>query len=111
MQDKIIYTEKIVQFSLSIKILVRQTLPKLPFLLKFRLTCPHPICPSPHLSSPPQLHEKFEQLKRMHQEEKKKVEDKRGYLEEEMNAFNKRKAAAETLSLSQPVKKDKDKKK
>uniref|UniRef100_A0A668TBX0 Septin n=1 Tax=Oreochromis aureus TaxID=47969 RepID=A0A668TBX0_OREAU len=58
-----------------------------------------------------ELHEKFEQLKRMHQEEKKKVEDKRGYLEEEMNAFNKRKAAAETLSLSQPVKKDKDKKK
>ncbi|XP_063344560.1 septin-8-A isoform X1 [Pelmatolapia mariae] len=57
-----------------------------------------------------ELHEKFEQLKRMHQEEKKKVEDKRGYLEEEMNAFNKRKAAAETLSLSQPVKKDKDKK-
>ncbi|RXN28662.1 septin-8-A isoform X1 [Labeo rohita] len=58
-----------------------------------------------------ELHEKFEQLKRMHQEEKRKVEEKRRDLEEEMNAFNKRKVAAETLSLSQPLKKDKDKKK
>lgn len=59
----------------------------------------------------PQLHDKFEQLKRMHQEEKRKVEEKRRDLEEEMNAFNRRKMAAETLSLSQPLKKDKDKKK
>lgn len=58
-----------------------------------------------------QLHDKFEQLKRMHQEEKRKVEEKRKDLEDEMNAFNKRKVAAETLSLSQPLKKDKDKKK
>uniref|UniRef100_A0A673LDN8 Septin 8a n=1 Tax=Sinocyclocheilus rhinocerous TaxID=307959 RepID=A0A673LDN8_9TELE len=58
-----------------------------------------------------ELHEKFEQLKRMHQEEKRKVEEKRRELEEEMNAFNRRKVAAETLSLSQPLKKDKDKKK
>ena len=58
-----------------------------------------------------QLHDKFEQLKRMHQEEKRKVEEKRRDLEEEMNAFNRRKVAAETLSLSQPLKKDKDKKK
>ncbi|KAI4882958.1 hypothetical protein NFI96_015637 [Prochilodus magdalenae] len=58
-----------------------------------------------------ELHDKFEQLKRMHQEEKRKVEEKRRDLEEEMNAFNKRKVAAETLSLSQPLKKDKDKKK
>ncbi|XP_041947144.1 septin-8-A isoform X1 [Alosa alosa] len=57
-----------------------------------------------------ELHEKFEQLKRMHQEEKRKVEEKRRDLEEEMNAFNRRKVAAETLSLSQPLKKDKDKK-
>ncbi|XP_016377822.1 septin-8-A-like [Sinocyclocheilus rhinocerous] len=57
-----------------------------------------------------ELHEKFEQLKRMHQEEKRKVEEKRRELEEEMNAFNRRKVAAETLSLSQPLKKDKDKK-
>ncbi|KTG38668.1 hypothetical protein cypCar_00003886 [Cyprinus carpio] len=63
-----------------------------------------------HLCVCPQLHEKFEQLKRMHQEEKKKVEEKRRELEEEMNAFNRRKVAAETLSLSQPLKKDKDKK-
>ena len=58
-----------------------------------------------------QLHDKFEQLKRMHQEEKRKVEEKRRDLEEEMNAFNRKKVAAETLSLSQPLKKDKDKKK
>ncbi|XP_016102231.1 septin-8-like [Sinocyclocheilus grahami] len=57
-----------------------------------------------------ELHEKFEQLKRMHQEEKRKVEEKRREMEEEMNAFNRRKVAAETLSLSQPLKKDKDKK-
>lgn len=62
-------------------------------------------------SSPSQLHDKFEQLKRMHQEEKRKVEEKRRDLEEEMNAFNRKKVAAETLSLSQPLKKDKDKKK
>ena len=47
----------------------------------------------------------------MHQEEKRKVEEKRRELEEEMNAFNRRKVAAETLSLAQPLKKDKDKKK
>eukprot|EP00064_Thunnus_orientalis_P011403 superscaffoldBa00001645_g11434 len=58
-----------------------------------------------------ELHDKFEQLKRMHQEEKRKVEEKRRDLEEEMNAFNRKKVAAETLSLSQPLKKDKDKKK
>uniref|UniRef100_A0A8C7P232 Septin n=1 Tax=Oncorhynchus mykiss TaxID=8022 RepID=A0A8C7P232_ONCMY len=58
-----------------------------------------------------ELHNKFEQLKHMHQEEKRKVEEKRRELEEEMNAFNRRKVAAETLSLAQPLKKDKDKKK
>lgn len=66
---------------------------------------------NPRSSSPSQLHDKFEQLKRMHQEEKRKVEEKRRDLEEEMNAFNRKKVAAETLSLSQPLKKDKDKKK
>uniref|UniRef100_A0A3Q3VV12 Septin n=1 Tax=Mola mola TaxID=94237 RepID=A0A3Q3VV12_MOLML len=64
-----------------------------------------------------ELHERFEQLKRMHQEEKKTLEEKRRELEEEMNAFNRRKVAAETLmgqalqGGSQPLKKDKDKKK
>lgn len=68
--------------------------------------------PGHHLGPPlSQLHEKFEQLKRMHQEEKRKVEEKRRDLEEEMNTFNRKKAAVETLSLSQPLKKDKDKKK
>lgn len=47
----------------------------------------------------------------MHQEEKRKVEEKRRDLEEEMNTFNRKKAAVETLSLSQPLKKDKDRKK
>lgn len=47
----------------------------------------------------------------MHQEEKRKVEEKRRDLEEEMNTFNRKKVAAETFSLSQPLKKDKDKKK
>lgn len=46
----------------------------------------------------------------MHQEEKRKVEEKRRDLEEEMNTFNRKKVAAET-SLSQPLKKEKDKKK
>ncbi|XP_037531261.1 septin-8-A [Nematolebias whitei] len=63
------------------------------------------------------LHERFEQLKRVHHEEKKNLEEKRRELEEEMNAFNRRKVAAETLMgqalqgcSQQPLKKDKDKK-
>lgn len=54
----------------------------------------------------------------MHQEEKRNLEEKRRELEEEMNAFNRRKVAAETLmgqslqGCSQPpLKKEKDKKK
>lgn len=54
----------------------------------------------------------------MHQDEKKNLEEKRRELEEEMNAFNRRKVAAETLMghalqgcSQQPFKKDKDKKK
>ncbi|TMS17211.1 Septin-8-A [Larimichthys crocea] len=63
-----------------------------------------------------ELHDRFEQLKRMHQDEKKNLEEKRRELEEEMNSFNRRKVAAETLmgqalqGCSQPFKKDKDKK-
>ncbi|TRY85607.1 hypothetical protein DNTS_010178, partial [Danionella cerebrum] len=53
---------------------------------------------------------KEKERERLHQEEKRKVEEKRRDLEEEMNSFNRRKVAAETLSLSQPLKKDKDKK-
>ncbi|CAB1337655.1 unnamed protein product [Coregonus sp. 'balchen'] len=64
-----------------------------------------------------ELHERFEQLKRMHQEEKRNLEEKRRDLEEEMNTFNRRKVAAETLmgqslqESSQPFKKDKKKNK
>lgn len=76
-------------------------------------------CPYPGAAlSPPQLHEKFEHLKRIHQEEKRKVEEKRRELEEETNAFNCRKAAMEALQAQalhatsqQPLRKDKDKKK
>ncbi|XP_078509219.1 septin-8 isoform X4 [Lissotriton helveticus] len=64
-----------------------------------------------------ELQEKFEHLKRIHQEEKRKVEEKRREQEEEMNAFNRRKVAMETLqsqtlqaTSQQPLKKDKDKK-
>ena len=67
---------------------------------------------------PLQLHERFEQLKRMHHDEKRNLEEKRRELEEEMNSFNRRKVAAETLMgqalqscSQQPFKKDKDKKK
>lgn len=55
-----------------------------------------------------QLHERFERVKRMHQEEKKTLEEKRRELEEEMNSFNRRKMAAETLqALSLQSSKDK----
>ncbi|XP_076021064.1 septin-8-A-like isoform X1 [Genypterus blacodes] len=64
------------------------------------------------------LHDRFEQLKRLHQDEKRNLEEKKRELEEEMNAFNRRKVAAETLMghglqgcSQQPFKKDKDKKK
>nr|XP_040148198.1 septin-11 isoform X2 [Ictidomys tridecemlineatus]XP_040148199.1 septin-11 isoform X2 [Ictidomys tridecemlineatus] len=63
-----------------------------------------------------ELHEKFDLLKRTHQEEKKKVEDKKKELEDEVNNFQKKKAAAQLLqsqaqqSGAQQTKKDKDKK-
>lgn len=60
-----------------------------------------------------QLHDRFEMLKRTHQEEKRNLEEKRRDLEEEMNTFNRRKVAAETLQSlqgSSGLKKDKEKK-
>nr|XP_055033875.1 septin-8-B isoform X1 [Misgurnus anguillicaudatus] len=56
-----------------------------------------------------ELHERFEMLKRSHQEEKRNLEEKRRDLEEEINVFNRRKIAAETLQsgFSATVKKDK----
>lgn len=62
----------------------------------------------------PQLHAKFDHLKKTHQDEKKKLEDKKKELEDEMNAFNKRKAATQWLQSqaqqsSQTSKKDKKK--
>ncbi|KAF7702389.1 septin-8-A-like isoform X1 [Silurus meridionalis] len=55
-----------------------------------------------------ELHERFDRVKRMHQEEKKNLEEKRRELEEEMNSFNRRKMAAETLqALALQTSKDK----
>lgn len=74
-----------------------------------------------HAEVPPvpfcsQLHEKFEHLKRIHQEEKRKVEEKRRELEEESSAFSRRKlevlqSQALQATSQQPLRKDKDKKK
>ncbi|XP_032082068.1 septin-10 isoform X1 [Thamnophis elegans] len=64
-----------------------------------------------------ELQMKFEHLKRLHQEERLKVEEKRKLLEDEIIAFNKRKAASDILQ-GRPLpptptagfKKDKDRK-
>ncbi|XP_074820432.1 septin-10 isoform X4 [Natator depressus] len=65
-----------------------------------------------------ELQAKFEHLKRLHQEERMKLEEKRKLLEDDMIAFNKRKAATELLQAqafastpSVSLKKDKDRKK
>ena len=44
-----------------------------------------------------QLHEKFDRLKKLHQDEKKKLEDKRKSLDDELNMFKQKKTAAELL--------------
>lgn len=64
-----------------------------------------------------QLQAKFEHLKRVHQEERMKLEEKRRLLEEEIIAFSKKKATSE-IYQNQPymasgsnLKKEKDRKK
>nr|XP_028583854.1 septin-10 isoform X9 [Podarcis muralis] len=64
-----------------------------------------------------ELQVKFEHLKRLHQEERMKVEEKRKLLEDEMSAFSKRKAASDILqgralppTPTVGLKKDKDRK-
>ncbi|KAL7825983.1 hypothetical protein SRHO_G00337210 [Serrasalmus rhombeus] len=62
-----------------------------------------------------ELQGKFEQLKRLHAEEKSKLDEKRKTLDDEMNSFGKKKAAAELLqgqsfSSNSNIKKDKDRK-
>ncbi|XP_053559388.1 septin-11 isoform X3 [Bombina bombina] len=63
-----------------------------------------------------ELHEKFDLLKRTHQEEKKKVDDKKKEIEDEVSMFQKKKAATQLLQSqaqqagTQQTKKDKDKK-
>uniref|UniRef100_A0A6Q2YAI6 Septin n=1 Tax=Esox lucius TaxID=8010 RepID=A0A6Q2YAI6_ESOLU len=61
-----------------------------------------------------ELQGRFEQLKRLHAEERNVLEDKRRVLEEDQSSFNKRRAAAQLLqaqSLNVNGKKDKDRKK
>ncbi|XP_063784243.1 septin-8 isoform X3 [Pseudophryne corroboree] len=64
-----------------------------------------------------ELQDKFAHLKRIHQDENRKLDDRRKELEEEMNAFNRRKMAVESFqsqsyqaTSQQPLKKDKDRK-
>ncbi|MBN3285481.1 SEP10 protein, partial [Polyodon spathula] len=63
-----------------------------------------------------ELQGKFEHLKRLHQEERMKLDEKKTMLEDEMSGFSKRKIAAELLQAqaftgSMNIKKDKDRKK
>lgn len=48
---------------------------------------------------PLQLHDKFDKLKKMHLEEKKKLEDKKKALQDEMAAFDRRKKEVQPLSF------------
>lgn len=68
----------------------------------------------PIAPSPPQLQSRFEQLKRLHADEKAALEEKKRLLEDDQSSFSKRKAAAQLLqaqSLTANGKKDKDRKK
>lgn len=64
-----------------------------------------------------QLQAKFEHLKRIHQEERMKLEEKRRILEEESIAFSKKKANCDLfqsqsfMAAGSSIKKDKDRKK
>lgn len=61
-----------------------------------------------------QLQSRFEQLKRLHADEKAALEEKKRLLEEDQSSFSKRRAAAQLLqaqSLTANGKKDKDRKK
>lgn len=65
-----------------------------------------------------QLHEKFDRLKKLHQEEKKKVEDRKKQLDDDLNQFKQKKMAMELLQSqgsqaggSTTLKKDKERKK
>lgn len=65
-----------------------------------------------------QLHEKFDRLKKLHQDEKKKLEEKKKSLDDELNMFKQKKTAAELLQNqaqqaggSTTLKRDKERKK
>lgn len=61
-----------------------------------------------------QLQNRFEQLKRLHADEKAALEEKKRLLEDDLSLFNKRRATAQLLqaqSLTANGKKDKDRKK
>lgn len=96
------------------------TLPKYVFEKCFGRTLRAFLSPraSFHSELPFQLHEKFDRLKKLHQDEKKKLEDKKKSLDDEVNAFKQRKTAAELLQSqaqqaggSQTLKRDKERKK
>lgn len=82
-----------------------------------------PVCVLPHCvvdgncTFLSQLQAKFEHLKRVHQEERMKLEEKRRLLEEEIIAFSKKKATSEIyqnqsyMASGSNLKKDKDRKK
>lgn len=82
-----------------------------------------PVCVLPHGDSygncmfVSQLQAKFEHLKRIHQEERMKLEEKRRMLEEESVAFAKKKATCELfphqsfLASGSSIRRDKDRKK
>lgn len=61
-----------------------------------------------------QLQGRFEQLKRLHADEKAALEEKKRLLDDDQSSFSKRRAAAQLLqaqSLTANGKKDKDRKK
>lgn len=114
--------QNMVSFGAIIPVLAEMS-PKVPRSCKVAIL-PVPSCPGlrgahPKLPGlPHQLHEKFDRLKKLHQDEKKKLEDKKKSLDDEVNAFKQRKTAAELLQSqgsqaggSQTLKRDKEKKK
>lgn len=83
----------------------------------FRIATNKPVwhlCDSAAFTSVFQLQSRFEQLKRLHADEKSALEEKKRLLDDDQSSFGKRRAAAQLLqaqSLTANGKKDKDRKK
>ena len=110
-----VFPPPLLSLSLSAPVLLT---PSSPVLLPPYLSLP--LAPSllPLFLSPPQLQGRFEQLKRLHQEEKGRLEERRRSLEDQLNGFSTKRAAAELLLQGggyggggANLKKDKDRKK